>query len=123
MSHINVKYEVHPLFWVGTCCQLNIRVFNGQRGMIIDSWFVLNPPDKISLWDLDRGSVLSVFSPDARVQCASPLGGGLLLGLSQSPALIALRLTSPPAAVAAATRDPAQGDLFGESSSSEDEGR
>ncbi|XP_030194589.1 uncharacterized protein LOC115529741 [Gadus morhua] len=73
--------------------------------------------DKISLWDLDRGSVLSVFSPDARIQCVSPLGGGLLLGLSQSPSLISLRLTSP--SVATATRD--EGDLFGESSSSEDE--
>ena len=78
-----------------------------------------NHLDKISLWDLDRGSVLSVFSPDARIECVTPLGGGLLLGLSQSPTLITLRLTSP--AVARATRDTTEGDLFGESSSSEDE--
>ncbi|KAK0131674.1 NACHT domain- and WD repeat-containing protein 1 [Merluccius polli] len=80
--------------------------------------------DRISLWDLDSGSVLSVFSPDARIQCPTLLagGGGLLLGLSQGPALIHLRLTSPD--IATATRDTTtgrEGDLFGESSSSEDE--
>ncbi|KAG5844984.1 hypothetical protein ANANG_G00133960 [Anguilla anguilla] len=75
-----------------------------------------------SVWDLDGGTVLSVFRPDSRIQCLSVLGedSTLLLGLSDSPTLVTLRLTSR----GGGPRTPASGeDLFGEqSSSSEDEG-
>jgi hypothetical protein len=71
---------------------------------------------------LEACNVLSVLSPDAHVQCLTLLGGDnsstLLLGLSHSPALVAVRLTSQGVAVATGSRDE---DVFSESSSSEDE--
>ncbi|XP_070978142.1 uncharacterized protein [Oncorhynchus clarkii lewisi] len=77
---------------------------------------------ELSLWDLEACNVLSVLSPDAHVQCLTLLGGDnsstLLLGLSHSPALVAVRLTSQGVAVATGSRDE---DVFSESSSSEDE--
>eukprot|EP00063_Salmo_salar_P087124 XP_014061959.1 PREDICTED: uncharacterized protein LOC106608527 isoform X2 [Salmo salar] len=79
---------------------------------------------ELSLWDLEACNVLSVLSPDAHVQCLTPLGGDnsstLLLGLSHSPALIAVRLTSQSQGVAVGTSSRDE-DVFAESSSSEDE--
>ncbi|XP_064878055.1 uncharacterized protein LOC115117676 [Oncorhynchus nerka] len=79
---------------------------------------------ELSLWDLEACNVLSVLSPDAHVQCLTLLGGDnsstLLLGLSHSPALVAVRLTSQSQGVAVATGSRDE-DVFSESSSSEDE--
>ncbi|KAG7461821.1 hypothetical protein MATL_G00195090 [Megalops atlanticus] len=75
---------------------------------------------EVSLWDLDAGTVLSVFTPDSRIQCLSLLGDSrtLLLGLSDSPTLVMMKLTSQDVARTAAAGD----NLFGEQSSgSEDE--
>ncbi|XP_035531599.1 uncharacterized protein LOC118338398 [Morone saxatilis] len=78
---------------------------------------------QLSLWDLEACSVLSVLSLDARVRCMKLLRGcetSILLGLSHSPTLISARSTcSHP--VSSATRAPKDEDLFGESSSSEEE--
>ncbi|XP_070294555.1 uncharacterized protein [Salvelinus sp. IW2-2015] len=79
---------------------------------------------ELSVWDLEACNVLSVLSPDAHIQCLTLLGGDnsstLLLGLSHSPALIAVRLTSQSQGVAVATSSRGE-DVFSESSSSEDE--
>ncbi|KAI1883557.1 hypothetical protein AGOR_G00232810 [Albula goreensis] len=74
---------------------------------------------EVSLWDLDASTVLSVFTPDSRIQCLSLLGedNTLLLGLSDSPTLVTLKLTSQEPSKMSASGD----DLFGEESS-EDEG-
>lgn len=73
---------------------------------------------------MEACNVLSVLSPDAHVQCLTLLGGDnsstLLLGLSHSPALVAVRLTSQSQGVAVATGSRDE-DVFSESSSSEDE--
>lgn len=79
-------------------------------------------PGQLSLWDLEAGSVLSVLSLDAHVRCMKLLLGcptSVLLGLSHSPSLISVRLTSR--TVSSATQVSQHGDLFGESSSSEEE--
>ncbi|KAJ8416550.1 hypothetical protein AAFF_G00358380 [Aldrovandia affinis] len=76
---------------------------------------------EVSLWDLDAGTVLSVFTPDSRIQCLSLLGDNstLLLGLSDSPTLVTMKLTSKEISRTSTSGD----NLFGEqSSSSEDEG-
>ncbi|XP_051231416.1 uncharacterized protein LOC127349591 [Dicentrarchus labrax] len=78
---------------------------------------------QLSLWDLEASSVLSVLSLDARVRCMKLLRGcetSVLLGLSHSPTLISTRSTSSHP-VSSATRAPKDEDLFGESSSSEEE--
>ncbi|XP_069033923.1 NACHT and WD repeat domain-containing protein 2 [Embiotoca jacksoni] len=77
---------------------------------------------QLMLWDLEACSVLAVLSLDAHVRCAELLGGreaSVLLGLSHSPVLIAVRATCRTAN--AATYVSQGGDLFGESSSSEEE--
>ncbi|XP_029311219.1 uncharacterized protein LOC115023989 [Cottoperca gobio] len=77
---------------------------------------------QLSLWNLEACSVLSVLSLDAHVRCMRLLPGcqiSVLLGLSHSPALISVRLTS--SADSSATQVCQHGDLFGESSSSEEE--
>ncbi|XP_032355068.1 uncharacterized protein LOC116669372 isoform X2 [Etheostoma spectabile] len=77
---------------------------------------------QLSVWDLEACSVLSVLSLDAHVRCMKLLLGSqisVLLGLSHSPALISVRLTSR--TVSSATQVSQHGDLFGESSSSEEE--
>ena len=74
------------------------------------------------MWDLNAGTVLSVFTPDSTIQCISLLGDAhntILLGFSDSPTLIAVRLSHN--GVVKATAGSRGDDLFGESSSSEDE--
>ncbi|XP_074480037.1 uncharacterized protein LOC141760845 [Sebastes fasciatus] len=74
---------------------------------------------QLSLWDLEACSVLSVLSLDAHIRCMKLLPGcqvSVLLGLSHSPALISVRSTSR-----TATQVSRHGDLFGESSSSEED--
>lgn len=81
-----------------------------------------NNPGQLSLWDLEARSILSVLSLDAHVGCMRLLRGReiwVLLGLSHSPALISIRPTSRN--VSSATQASRDGDLFGESSSSEEE--
>ncbi|XP_027143899.1 uncharacterized protein LOC109137463 [Larimichthys crocea] len=77
---------------------------------------------QLSLWDLEACTVLSVLSMDAHVRCMMPLHGRetcVLLGLSHSPALISVRSTFR--TVSSETPASTDRDLFGESSSSEEE--
>ncbi|XP_054863824.1 uncharacterized protein LOC118470977 [Amphiprion ocellaris] len=77
---------------------------------------------QLSLWDLEACRVISVLSMDAHVYCTKLLSGGktsILLGLSNSPTLITVRLTST--TVSLPHHNSEDRDLFGESSSSEDE--
>lgn len=74
------------------------------------------------MWDLNAGTVLSVFTPDSTIQCVSLLGdvdNTVLLGFSDSSTLIAVRLSNKEG-VKTTARSRGK-DLFGESSSSEDE--
>ncbi|KAI9545772.1 hypothetical protein NQZ68_033904, partial [Dissostichus eleginoides] len=75
---------------------------------------------QLSLWDLQAGSVLSVLSLDAHVHIIRLIPGrqtNILLGLSHSPALLSVRVTSRTVRSAVSHDE----DLFGESSSSEEE--
>nr|XP_046237578.1 uncharacterized protein si:ch211-212k18.6 [Scatophagus argus] len=77
---------------------------------------------QLSLWDLETCSILSVLSLDAHVSCMRLLHGHkicVLLGLSHSPALISIKSTSR--TVSSPTQASEDRDLFGESSSSEEE--
>ncbi|KAG5260928.1 hypothetical protein AALO_G00298090 [Alosa alosa] len=77
---------------------------------------------ELSMWDLNAGTVLSVFTPDSTIQCVSLLGDAnntILLGFSDDPTLITVRLSNT--GVVKATPCARREDLFGESSSSEDE--
>lgn len=85
-------------------------------------FFCSDNPGQLSLWDLETCSVLSVLSLDARVHCTKLLSGQeayILLGLSHRPALIAVRPTSKTLIPNRHTSK--DRDLFGESSSSEEE--
>ncbi|KAM9329505.1 uncharacterized protein PAF06_003294 [Gastrophryne carolinensis] len=74
----------------------------------------------VSLWNLDNGTVVSVFTPDSRICCLSLASDRqtILLGMSDTPSLITLKIAS---------KEKGNGDssgaiLFGEeSTSSEDE--
>ncbi|CAH2300407.1 NACHT and WD repeat domain-containing 2-like isoform X3 [Pelobates cultripes] len=74
----------------------------------------------VSLWDLDNGTVVSVFSPDSTICCLSLATDRktILVGMSDTPSLITLK-------VASQDRENTYSmgaDLFGEeSTSSEDE--
>ncbi|XP_063043679.1 uncharacterized protein LOC134438019 [Engraulis encrasicolus] len=83
---------------------------------------------ELSMWDLNAGTVLSVFTPDSTITCVSLLGDAdntALLGFSDHPTLVTVRLSSGHKGAAKATkthRGQREEDLFGESSSSEEEG-
>ncbi|XP_077135681.1 uncharacterized protein LOC143793014 [Ranitomeya variabilis] len=74
----------------------------------------------ISLWDLDNGTVVSVFTPDSKIYCLTLAADRktILIGMSDTPSLITLKIAS---------KDKESSsflglDLFGEeSTSSEDE--
>ncbi|XP_041079688.1 uncharacterized protein LOC121297430 [Polyodon spathula] len=73
----------------------------------------------ISLWDLKGGTVVSVFTPDSKIQCLSLTHDKetILLGMSDNPALITMKLMSKEI-----MKTSSKGmDLFGEISSSSDE--
>ncbi|KAK6493133.1 hypothetical protein HHUSO_G2632 [Huso huso] len=73
----------------------------------------------ISLWDLKGCTVVSVFTPDSKIQCLSLTHDKetILLGMSDNPALITMKLTSKEI-----MKTSSKGmDLFGEISSSSDE--
>ncbi|XP_073764359.1 uncharacterized protein si:ch211-212k18.6 isoform X5 [Danio rerio] len=76
----------------------------------------------VSMWDLDNGTLLSVFTPDSKIQSISLLGpsnGTLLLGFSDMSTLITMLVSQQNAHTKSSTA--CGKDLFGESSSSEDE--
>ncbi|KAB5579452.1 hypothetical protein PHYPO_G00195220 [Pangasianodon hypophthalmus] len=78
--------------------------------------------DEVSLWDLDAGSVLSVFTPDSRIQCVSVVGDEkctLLLGFSDISTLISMTLSKQ--GVTRTGKIARHEQLFGESSSSDEE--
>uniref|UniRef100_A0A9J7XU40 Si:ch211-212k18.6 n=1 Tax=Cyprinus carpio carpio TaxID=630221 RepID=A0A9J7XU40_CYPCA len=78
--------------------------------------------EAVSMWDLDNGTMLSVFTPDSKIQTISLYGldnSTLLLGFSDMSTLISMTVSKQDAHTKPST---ASGkDLFGESSSSEDE--
>ncbi|XP_067885458.1 uncharacterized protein [Heterodontus francisci] len=73
----------------------------------------------VSIWDLDSGNVLSVFTPDSVIQSMTlaPESNLILLGMSNSPVLITLKLTSKNKLELSSTGK----DMFGEASSSSEE--
>ncbi|XP_050970848.1 uncharacterized protein LOC127168239 isoform X2 [Labeo rohita] len=78
--------------------------------------------EAVSMWDLDNGTLLSVFTPDSKIQTIAqhgPNNSTLLLGFSDMSTLISMTVSKQDAHTKSNT---ARGkDLFGESSSSEDE--
>ncbi|XP_027025117.2 NACHT domain- and WD repeat-containing protein 1 [Tachysurus fulvidraco] len=78
--------------------------------------------DEVSVWDLEAGTVLSVFTPDSRIQCISIVDDEkctVLLGFSDISTLICMTLTKQ--GVTTADKIAGHDQLFGESSSSEEE--
>ncbi|XP_071334325.1 uncharacterized protein [Trachinotus anak] len=95
-------------------CQVHMTE-RGTRAVLLSG--------QLSLWDLETCSVLSVLSLDAHVHCMKLLHGrevSVLLGLSHSPTLIRVSLTSR-TVQDSASQVCKDEDLFGESSSSEEE--
>uniref|UniRef100_A0A8C5WG25 NACHT and WD repeat domain-containing protein 2 n=1 Tax=Leptobrachium leishanense TaxID=445787 RepID=A0A8C5WG25_9ANUR len=75
---------------------------------------------EVSLWDLDNGTIVSVFTPDTKICCLSlaPDRKTILVGMSDSPSLITLKVASGNKGNTFSTGT----NLFGEeSTSSEDE--
>lgn len=74
----------------------------------------------VSLWDLDNGTVVSVFTPDSKICCLTLAADRktILIGMSDTPSLVTLKIASK-------DKDSSYfvgTDLFGEeSTSSEDE--
>ncbi|XP_016335060.1 uncharacterized protein LOC107683518 [Sinocyclocheilus anshuiensis] len=78
--------------------------------------------EAVSMWDLDNGTMLSVFTPDSKIQTISlhgPDNSTLLLGFSDMSTLISMTVSQQDAHTKSSTA--CGKDLFGESSSSEDE--
>ncbi|KAK3567409.1 hypothetical protein QTP86_019864 [Hemibagrus guttatus] len=78
--------------------------------------------DELSVWDLEAGTVLSVFTPDSRIQCVSVMGDEkctVLLGFSDISTLICMTLRKQ--GVTTTDKIVGHDQLFGESSSSEEE--
>ncbi|CAM4516311.1 unnamed protein product [Leuciscus chuanchicus] len=76
---------------------------------------------EVSMWDLDNGT-LSFFTPDSKIQTISLLGpnnGRLLLGFSDMSTLITMTVSRQNAHTKSSIA--CGKDLFGESSSSEDD--
>ncbi|TFK16026.1 tRNA (adenine(58)-N(1))-methyltransferase catalytic subunit TRMT61A [Platysternon megacephalum] len=73
---------------------------------------------EVSLWDLDNCSVMSVFTPDSNISCLTVAldRKTILVGMSDSPALIILKKSSAKVTVNSTDRD-----LFGEESTSSEE--
>ncbi|XP_075142931.1 uncharacterized protein LOC142218232 [Leptodactylus fuscus] len=90
-----------------------IQIIEGRTKAILLS-------GEVSLWDLDNGNVVSVFTPDSKICCLTLAVDRktILIGMSDTPSLITLKIAS---------RDMDSSyvvgtDLFGEeSTSSEDE--
>lgn len=74
------------------------------------------------MWDLENGTMLSVFTPDSKIQTISlhgPDNSTLLLGFSDISTVISMTVSKQDAHTKSSTAGGK--DLFGESSSSEDE--
>ncbi|XP_038661641.1 NACHT and WD repeat domain-containing protein 2-like [Scyliorhinus canicula] len=73
----------------------------------------------VSMWDLDGDTVLSVFTPDSIIQNMTLIleSNLILLGMSNTPVLITLKLTSKNKLELTSTGE----DMFGEESSSSEE--
>ncbi|RUS77155.1 hypothetical protein EGW08_015078, partial [Elysia chlorotica] len=103
-----------------SACQMFL-VAEGRRAVVFAG--------DVSVWDLDRATMLAAFSPDTRVTaCTVLLDGALtLFGLYDKPELVILRLSGPDAKLQAVDSAPDDGgvELFGETTgdtSDEDEG-
>ncbi|XP_076471205.1 NACHT and WD repeat domain-containing protein 2-like [Babylonia areolata] len=76
----------------------------------------------ISLWDVEQGRAIAVFSPDSRVLCCGSLmdGAVIAVGLAQRPDLVVLRLSGRHATtLAESTHGP---QLFHQEHEEEEEG-
>nr|XP_034969164.1 uncharacterized protein LOC118084041 [Zootoca vivipara] len=73
---------------------------------------------EVSIWDLESGTVISVFTPDSKISCMTVAfdRNTVLLGLSDNPTLITLKMLSTNTAASSTGKD-----LFGEESSSSEE--
>lgn len=73
---------------------------------------------EVSLWDLENGTVISIFTPDSKISCLNVANDRktVLLGLSDSPTLITLQMLSTSTTASSSGRD-----LFGEESTSSEE--
>eukprot|EP00079_Xenopus_tropicalis_P020318 XP_012811104.1 PREDICTED: uncharacterized protein LOC101730828 [Xenopus tropicalis] len=75
---------------------------------------------EVSMWNLDDGTLVSVFTPDSKICCLSLAADRttILIGMSDTPSLINLKIASRDREILSSTGT----NLFGEeSSSSEDE--
>ncbi|XP_054845628.1 uncharacterized protein LOC129336525 [Eublepharis macularius] len=73
---------------------------------------------EVSLWDLESGTLISIFTPDSKISCLTVAYDRqtVLLGLSDSPILITLKMLSSHSAGSSTGKD-----LFGEESTSSEE--
>ncbi|XP_062991183.1 uncharacterized protein LOC134404425 [Elgaria multicarinata webbii] len=73
---------------------------------------------EVSLWNLEIGTVISIFTPDSKISCMTIDADrrAVLLGLSDSPTLITLKMLSINTAASSTGKD-----VFGEESSSSEE--
>ncbi|KAH0616128.1 hypothetical protein JD844_027012 [Phrynosoma platyrhinos] len=90
---------------------------NSKLHMLDDSKAVLLAGE-VSLWDLESGTVISIFTPDSKISCMTVAFDrkAILLGLTDSPTLITLKMLSLNTATSLTGTD-----LFGEESSSSEE--
>ncbi|KAM4053505.1 uncharacterized protein ACNLHF_006156 isoform 2-T2 [Anomaloglossus baeobatrachus] len=99
----------------------NLRLTVNSKMQIIEkgSKAILLSGD-VSLWDLDNGTVVSVFTPDSKICCLTLAADRktILIGMSDTPSLITLKIATKDKDSLSFTGL----DLFGEeSTSSEDE--
>lgn len=78
----------------------------------------VSPLGEVSLWDLERGTIISIFTPDSKISCMKLAfdSKSVLLGLSDNPTLITLKMLSADTAATCPGTN-----LFGEESSSSEE--
>ncbi|KAF7238042.1 NACHT domain- and WD repeat-containing protein 1 [Varanus komodoensis] len=89
-----------------------------SRLHILDGTQAVLLAGEVSLWNLERGTVISIFTPDSKISCMTISSDrrAALLGLSDSPTLVTLKMLSVNAAASSTGKD-----LFGEESSSSEE--
>ena len=82
------KIKGYPGLDFGVGSQIHIVGKKGERALVYAG--------DISMWDLENGSVIAVFSPDTKIQSLTVCMGGLLcvFGLIDSSDIITLRLQS-----------------------------
>ncbi|XP_062837471.1 uncharacterized protein LOC100559988 isoform X3 [Anolis carolinensis] len=103
------------------------KLFQGYEGLhlnvnsklqILDNAKAVLLAGEVSLWDLERGTVISIFTPDSNISCLTLAldRKAILLGLTDSTTLITLKMLSLNTAASLTGTD-----LFGEESSSSEE--